>query len=650
MSGNGNIQIYIQGKQSPIDVSDGKYAHECPCNEGIPSPMPELDNTKTVESPSPSPAPIVNGAQPRATEPRPHRFSLEELKKKHLAEIECQVEEAKDSASYECYDYSVSTADSRIKLFAARRKGLSHNTSKTPCQDYCLTSCINGCTVLADADGVGSCEHSDIGAKLACEAVVLAVQAATQSCSEEEQLVSRLLSVSFRNRLVSIWIKGVWDAIGNTDALSSAEKLKEFSKYGSTIMYAVMTEHWIVVGNLGDGQILVFNDDYGIKLRVHPPKDSTKVRCLANERCAREDFQVAKYPRDHFNGVLLTSDGIYESLDGGNHYFNYALQAKKRFLGRTPNEPYQAFCYEERGEPYKDFSRMRTQDDCSIVMALDEHDVVPDYKIMMDSIQKHAQAMVFRRWASTCVSYLIQTNNNVLADLVVSKDDNGIELPDLQELAVLDTPIETWVEDNRVFRAYPVGNLPTIEFMQCSGMLRRDRRNPVESEQRILDVCQKIKILQKKLLGLGLTLDSSALFNMSYDEEAKTLHIRREAIRSGENNPPQNADDNLERCFSHLLGVLESENNRIPLFDIGFVDNGIKQSRSGHPEEELAQLQRVNGKTNLKNVSLHAWRFDDGMVLSSGDSRELEKTMNFTLLDSQGNELESYKYLSMELL
>ena len=102
MSGNGNIQIYIQGKQSPIDVSDGKYAHECPCNEGIPSPMPELDNTKTVESPSPSPAPIVNGAQPRATEPRPHRFSLEELKKKHLAEIECQVEEAKDSASYEC--------------------------------------------------------------------------------------------------------------------------------------------------------------------------------------------------------------------------------------------------------------------------------------------------------------------------------------------------------------------------------------------------------------------------------------------------------------------------------------------------------------------------------------------------------------------
>ena len=92
------------------------------------------------------------------------------------------------------------------------------------------------------------------------------------------------------------------EKIGNLQSLSPEEKLKEFSKYGSTIMFAVITEHWIVVGNLGDGQILVFNDFYGVKLRVHAPKESTKVRCLVNERCVREDFLTAKYPRDLFNG------------------------------------------------------------------------------------------------------------------------------------------------------------------------------------------------------------------------------------------------------------------------------------------------------------------------------------------------------------
>lgn len=97
-------------------------------------------------------------------------------------------------------------------------------------------------------------------------------------------------------------------------------------------MYAVITQNWIVVGNLGDGQIMVFNDCYGVKLRVHAPKDSSRVRCLANERCAREDFSVAKYPRSCFNGVLLSSDGIYESLDKSNHYYDYCIQLKKDFL------------------------------------------------------------------------------------------------------------------------------------------------------------------------------------------------------------------------------------------------------------------------------------------------------------------------------
>ena len=264
---------------------------------------------------------------------------------RHLQVIEEQLENAKDPTTYETYDFAESEADKKLKLFTARRKGIKHVLEKTPCQDYCLATSVNGCTILADADGVSSCEHSDIGSKLACDAVVKTVAMASKLCPNEDTLIERLMSVLFREKLVSIWVKLVMEEVSKKNIQSSVERLKEFSKYGSTIMFAVITGNWIVVGNLGDGQILVFNDYYGIKLRVHTPKDSSRVRCLANECCAREDLQIAKYPRKLFNGVLLSTDGMYESFDKGTLFYDYAIQMKHRFFNRLSPEPYQAFCY-----------------------------------------------------------------------------------------------------------------------------------------------------------------------------------------------------------------------------------------------------------------------------------------------------------------
>lgn len=571
--------------------------------------------------------------------------SLDSIKEKHLKVVRDQVEEAKDPAAYETYHYSVSEVDQGIRLFAARRKGLNHIAGKIPCQDYCLTASVNNCTILADADGVSSCEHSDVGAKLACEAVVLAVKAASRSCAGEEQLVSRLMSVPFRDRLVSIWIKNVMEEAGKGGTLPPENQLIEFSKYGSTIMYAVLTDHWIVVGNLGDGQILVFNDHYGVKLRVHAPKDSSRVRCLINGRCAREDFLVAKYPRGCFNGVLLSTDGMYESLDKGRHLFDYCIQMKERFLGRTPNEPYQAFCYKEESEPYKDFSRMRTQDDCSIVMAVDEREAASDHESVMAGILRHAQDALLQRWSPECMSFYIKMDN-AYADVVVSR--GGVELPDQLESAVLEVPDEMWSEESLFFARYADTDLPTIEFMHCTGMLRRDKSDPIGSEQRILNVYLRIRKLQKELSELGLELNSSAIFNIFYDGE--TLRLRKEAVKKREDSQPGAESDGVEKCFSHLLGVLESESGMSPIFDIGYIDRGVKQYRANDPAGELAQLFRVNKELNLKNISSYSWRLEDGTVLPPGNALTLAKEIPFTLLDGEGKDLEKYRYISKELL
>lgn len=577
--------------------------------------------------------------------------SLAIKREAHLKVIQNQVDEAKDPSSYETYDYGISEAEESIKLFAARRKGISHIINKTPCQDFCLTTSINGCTILADADGVSSCEYSDIGSRFACEAVVLAVKLASKSCSGEEQLVSRLLSVSFRDRLVSIWIEKVLEEISHKgNNLTPKDQLSEFVKYGSTIMFAVITAHWIVVGNLGDGQILVFNDCFGVKLRVHAPKDSSKVRCLVNERCAREDFQVAKFPRNCFNGILLSSDGIYESMDKSNHFFNYCIQMKKRFLERTPNEPYQAFCYKEDGEPYKDFSRMRTDDDCSIAMAIDEREIVSDYETIKNSILQHSQAALFKRWSPDCMSFYTKMNDTY-ADVLVSKLNNDTFLPDDLKTAILDLPKNTWSEEGMLFNEYKEDeNLSTIEFLHCSGMLRRDRSNPSESEQMILNLYLQIRRVKKELSKLGLEFNSSVPFNVAYD--GKALHVRKEAIKNRENGLTKDKTDYLELCFSHLLGVIESDNRMIPLFDFGYIDKGPKhyRTRTGHNSEELLQLLRKDNKIHLKNISSYTWSFDDGNLLLPDESLELNKTLKFTLLGEHEKELEHYSYVSKEFL
>lgn len=569
----------------------------------------------------------------------------------HVEEIRRQVDEAKDPASYETYGFSISEADDRVSLFTARRKGNSHLTCKTPCQDFCLATSVNGCSVLADADGVGSCEHADIGSALACRSVVEAVKAVAESHIAEEQLIARLLSGSFRDRLVSCWVKSVMERIGDVGGLSSEDQLREFRKYGSTVMFAVITENWIVAGCLGDGQVLVFNDQYGVKLRVHGPKYSSKVRCLVNERCAKEDFIVAKYPRSCFNGVLLSSDGIYESFDKGNLFFNYCIQAKDRFLGRTPHEPYQAFCYKEDGEPYKDFSRMRTEDDCSIAMAVDMRVVASDYEAVMAGVLRHSQAALLRRWSPECESFYVKTGD-AYSDVVVSNDRNCMTVPEKLESAVLDVPKEIWKEGGLVFskyvERYEVSDQASIEEMFCAGALRLGREHPNESAQMILDVYRQIRGLQKELAGYGLELNSSAGFNMAYD--GRRLHVRQEAMSCIGGNSQTGGSLLIEMYFCHLLGVLESEGEKEPLFDIGYIDKGRRHYRVGHATEELAQLLRVDKKTHLKNIGSYTWKLSGGRMLLPGESVELPDRLEFTLVGGNGESLETYRYCIKEEL
>lgn len=566
---------------------------------------------------------------------------------KHLQIIKEQVEQAKNPSVYETYGFLESPADKNIKLFTARKKGTKHVLEKTPCQDYCMSTAVNGCTILADADGVSSCIHSDVGSKLACDAVVKTVAMASKSCPNEDTLVNRLMSVSFREKLVSAWIMLVMQEVNKKEFQSASEQLKEFSTYGSTIMFAVITDTWIVTGNLGDGQILVFNDYYGIKLRVHAPKDSSKVRCLANERCAREDFQIEKYPRSLFNGVLLSTDGMYESLDKGTHFYNYAIQMKHRFFDRVSPEPYQAFCYKEEGEPYKDFSAMRTQDDCSVVLAVDNRISESNYLKVEQSILCHSQAAFLRRQNSNGMSFYVKHADGY-ADVVVRPLHSSLEISELRN-AELEKPLKTWDDEMYSYSMYNISRACTLEFMQCTGMLRVDKTRPYESEQMILNLVILLHELYKELLCKGLDFNMSALYNIAFD--GKKLYVKTEALSERASQENNSYLEILDRCFSHVLGFFECAEFRQPVFDIGYIDRGRKYQMLGeYTDQELGQLIRVNRIVQIKNTSMYKWQLESGTLVSPGESIDLMSGLSFAVLDDKDNRIQEYRYTSKENL
>lgn len=566
---------------------------------------------------------------------------------KHLQLIEEQIEEAKNPAAYETYAFAESEADNKLKLFTARRRGTKHVLERTPCQDSCFAASVNGCTILADADGVSSCEHSDVGSKLACDAVVRTVAMASKTCPSEDTLIERLMSVAFREKLVSVWIKLVMEEVSKKDIPSPAEQLKEFSKYGSTIMFAVITDNWIVAGNLGDGQILVFNDSYGIKLRVHGPKDSSRVRCLANERCAREDFQIEKYPRNLFNGVLLSTDGIYESLGRGTLLHDYAIQMRRRFLDRTPPEPYQAFCYKEAGEPYKDFSAMRTQDDCSVAVAFDDSGVEVDYDKVEQCILHHAQAAVLRRQTADCMSFYVKCDSGY-ADVVVSPLCGDAEKV-LLNTAEAAEALDVWYDDKYSYALYKDQQAWTLEFMQCTGMLRIDKARPYESGQMIMNLLIQLADLNRELSEKGLMLNLSALFNLSFDGEK--LYVKREALSENRTQENKAYTEIIDRCFSHVLGILECSEGKQLLFDIGYIDRGRKYNMSGDLSgEELGQLIRDHRTTQIRNISSYIWQLNDGEKIQPGESAELTPDLSFCVLDDKNNIIQEYRYTAKENL
>ena len=274
--------------------------------------------------------------------------------------------------------------DNGYKTFFARKKGRSHIANGTLCQDYCLVKNIGtDIQIVAIADGHGGEAYvkSDIGSRIACELLydfAYDTHKHSGTLKQKNLWLDIFLTNNFKRSFIQTWkSKVLQDYKENEDIINETES-SIVKKYGTTLIFGIFTNEKIVIGQLGDGAVLLFdkNDKFQLFKR-HDVKVTSATSSLVSGR-AEYAFVTECYDRNCFPYILLSTDGIYDKLDTSDafHVYGKYLVNQQETLG-TVEAP---FNIDEK----LDVSEI-TKDDCSIVLVKNEAYEVDEtvYKVLL---------------------------------------------------------------------------------------------------------------------------------------------------------------------------------------------------------------------------------------------------------------------------
>jgi serine/threonine protein phosphatase PrpC len=227
------------------------------------------------------------------------------------------------------------------------RRGSSHARDGRPCQDaHALWSSSflgEPLLVVAVADGHGGDRHdlSHCGAALAVQAAVGEVIASLPSFpgGEAIQELQHGRGEQFHQRVTGRWKEEVRaDAERRTGLSAGGEAGKEvLSRYGSTLLVAIIdgSEGW--VGRIGDGDILLVRPDGSIEAPL--PKDEELLGTVTYSLSSREApalWKTARFPVGQGGLLLLATDGLsdsFEDPDTGIQVFARSLSERVASFG-----------------------------------------------------------------------------------------------------------------------------------------------------------------------------------------------------------------------------------------------------------------------------------------------------------------------------
>jgi serine/threonine protein phosphatase PrpC len=193
----------------------------------------------------------------------------------------------------------------------------------------------------AVADGHGGERHdlSHCGAALAVQAAVSEVVASLPVPGKEGawRPVSRGVDDGFQNRVTARWRRYVLADGGRRPDLSTngGGGPDLFTRYGSTLLIALVDGSECWVGQIGDGDILLVRPDGGIEAPV--PKDETLLGTVTYSLSSRDTsglWRTARFPLGTGGLLLLATDGLSDSFENPESEFQvFARSLSERVAG-----------------------------------------------------------------------------------------------------------------------------------------------------------------------------------------------------------------------------------------------------------------------------------------------------------------------------
>lgn len=194
-----------------------------------------------------------------------------------------------------------------LKVFGASVKGPAHIKNDMPNQDAWMFKQLSFGSTICVCDGLGSREHSDVGAKMACKSVIEALKIWV---SNDQASVNTLLQL----------VHTIWNT-----------KIQPLSKYdcATTCLFAVRFNNGrYIFAQLGDG-LIVGRTCKGNIVQIEPQEeDFTNFTTGLGIARSLSEWRVEEYDyKDKLQVILLCTDGISEDIltENRKDYIQYVV-------------------------------------------------------------------------------------------------------------------------------------------------------------------------------------------------------------------------------------------------------------------------------------------------------------------------------------
>ena len=197
--------------------------------------------------------------------------------------------------------------------------GASHEISGLPCQDSSWSYAGEAYTIVAVADGHGDPSHdlSEIGAKLAVHSATdILKELADNVANQADVLLSRMVRDDFPRLVVRRWREAVRDdfrnrSIPHQDEGMLKEETAPYSRYGTTLIAAIVTETQVIYAQIGDGDIVLLREDasYELLSPIDPNLVGGATFSLSGDEAIRL-FSSGNCAVSGMRGLFLSTDGL----------------------------------------------------------------------------------------------------------------------------------------------------------------------------------------------------------------------------------------------------------------------------------------------------------------------------------------------------